>query len=143
MSNLVFEPYAAEQRWQMPAPLPGQAWQELLAQYLAALTRACTGAGPCIIGHLKALALFPAGGYLRASAISAQHPPTVDGRAPDGLQALDLTLNLLVYGLPHTALERIATEEAATLAAQRGGQVDTHTAAHHHPPGEHPATGGR
>lgn len=141
MSDLILEPYAAEQRWQMPAPLPGQAWRDLLAEYLAALAQACTGAGPCIIGHLKALALFPEGGYLRASAVSAHHPPTIDGRAPDGLQALDLTLNLLVYGLPHAALARIAAEEAAALAARRGAQVETRSATHHHPPGEHPHAG--
>ncbi len=143
MSNLVFEPFAAEQRWWMPAPFPGRIWQELLAEYLAALARACAGAGPCVIGHLKALALFPEGSYLRISAVSAHHPPTLDGRAPDSLQALDLTLNLLVYGLPRAALARIASEEATRLAALHGGHVDTHHAAHHHPPEEHPPDGGQ
>ncbi len=144
MSDLLLEPYAARQEWRMSAPLYGEAWQELLVSYLAALAHACSEAGPCVIGHLKALALFPDGGYLRVSAVSPQRPPTVDGSVPDGLDALTLTLNLLVYGLPRSTLQRIARTEAATLAAQRAGQVTTDDAAHHHPPGEHshPHAGG-
>lgn len=139
MSDLTLEPYAAEQEWEMPAPLPGQVWQEMLTGYLAALACACTQAGPSVIGHLKALALFAEGGYLRVSAVSAQHRPTVDGGVPDGLRTLALTLNLLVYGLPRATLERIARDEAASLAARHNGQVHVHTydTTHHHPSGEH------
>ncbi|NLF11531.1 MAG: hypothetical protein GX597_07065 [Anaerolineaceae bacterium] len=135
MSAPVLEPYATQQRWQAAAPLPGREWQALLAGYLAALARACDAAGPCIIGHIKALALFDGGGYARFSAVSAAHPPTVDGSVPDGLDALSLTLNVLVYGLPAARLQDLTWETVAALV--EGGAVNVteeeraETHAHH------------
>lgn len=116
MSAPTLEPYATRQRWQSAAPLLGEAWQALLVAYLAGLARACDAAGPCVIGHIKALALFDTGDYLRLSAISAAFPPTVDGRVPDGLAALSLSLNVLVYGLPAAALHDLTWRTAAALA---------------------------
>ena len=116
MSTPALEPYATQQRWQAGEPLPGAAWQSLLADYLAALARACAAAGPCVIGHIKALALFDTGDYLRISAVSATHEPTVDGCVPDGLSALSLALNVLVYGLPAARLQALTWETVVVLA---------------------------
>jgi hypothetical protein len=123
MNDLLLEPYAVQQRWQMPAPLAGRDWETLLASYLAELAHACTAAGPAVIGHIKALALFSDGGYLRISAVSAVHPPTTDGRAPDGLAELALTLNVLVYGLARDVLSGLARDIASSLAAAHAGLV--------------------
>ena len=123
MNDLRLEPYAVQQRWRMPAPLAGRDWQTLLAAYLAALARACAAAGPVVIGHIKALALFSDGGYLRVSAVSAVHPPTTDGRAPDGLAELSLTLNVLVYGLARDVLSGLTRDMASALAASHAGLV--------------------
>jgi len=115
VSAPALEPYATQQRWQAAAPLPGREWQAMLAGYLAALARACEAAGPCVIGPIKALALFDGGGYARFSAVSAAHPPTVDGSVPDGLDALSLTLNVLVYGLPAARLQDLTWQTVAAL----------------------------
>ena len=136
MSELALEPYASQQRWQMPAPLAGRDWRELLVAYLAELARACaaapagppggprpTGSAGALIGHIKLLALFPGGGYLRASAVSPVHRPTTDGQVPDGLAQLSLTLNVLVYGVPREVLAALARDTASALAAPRAGQV--------------------
>jgi hypothetical protein len=123
MNDLRLEPYAAQQHWQMPAPLAGRDWQTLLVAYLAALAHACAAAGPAVIGHIKALALFPDGGYLRVSAVSATHPPTTDGRPPDGLAELTLTLNVLVYGIARDVLSSLTCDIASTLAAAHAGLV--------------------
>jgi hypothetical protein len=127
MSALVLEPYATQQRWQAATPLPGEAWRALLAGYLAALARACAEAGPCVIGHIKALALFDSGDFLRISAVSAVHEPTVDGRVPDGLRALSLALNVLVYGLPAARLHDLTWETAAALAHEHAATVTEET----------------
>lgn len=123
MSAPVLEPYATQQRWQAAAPLPGREWQAILAGYLAALARACAAAGPCVIGHIKALALFDGGGYASFSAVSAAHPPTVDGSVPDGLDALSLTVNVLVYGLPAARLQDLTWETVAALMEGAGVSV--------------------
>ncbi len=141
MSELTLEPHAVQQRWRMPVPLTGRGWHELLIAYLAALARACTTGGSSstagtsgpacsaggVIGHIKLLALFPDGGYLRASAVSPTHPPTSDGQVPDGLDQLSLTLNVLVYGVPREVLATLTLEIASTLVAARAGQVSEET----------------
>jgi hypothetical protein len=123
MSMPALQPYATQQRWQSDKPLPGEGWQSLLTGYLAALARACAAAGPCLIGHIKALALFDSGGYLRVSAVSATHEPTVDGCTPDGLSAVSVTLNVHVYGLPAARLRELAWQTAATAGERSGVQV--------------------
>jgi hypothetical protein len=156
VSELILEPYAVQQRWQLPAPQPGSAWQRLLGDYVMSLARACaacktetrsaTGAEaqrPCtpVIGHIKLLALFPGGGYLRASAVSAAHPPTYSGQVPDDLAKLTVTLNVLVYGLAHDVLQSLSRDVASALAAAHAGQVTeedassvghTHASSHDH-----------
>jgi hypothetical protein len=123
MNDLLLEPYAVQQRWQMPAPLAGRDWETLLASYLAKLAHACAAAGPSVIGHIKALALFSDGGYLRVSAVSAIHPPTTDGWVPAGLAELSVTLNVLVYGLSRDVLNGLTRDIASALAASHAGLV--------------------
>ena len=109
MNDLLLEPYAVQQRWQMPAPLAGRDWETLLASYLAELAHACTAAGA---GHDRPHQ--GAGAFLGWRLPSYQrreprsHPPTTDGRAPDGLAELALTLNVLVYGLARDVLSGLA-----------------------------------
>lgn len=137
MTAPTLEPYATQQRWAAPTPLAGAEWQALCSEYLAALARACAAAGPCVIGHIKALALFDGGGYLRVSAVSAAHAPTAEGRAPDALAALTLTLNVLVYGLPAATLHAITWETAAALAGGCGLTVARVPAEHRSPHAHH------
>lgn len=129
MSDLLFEPYAVQQRWSMPGPLPAQAWQALLSGYLEDLAGRCEAAGAeqggrVLIGHIKLLALFDANEYLRISAIKVGIPPTTDGRAPAGLKTMETTLNALVYGLPRTTLRDLAAAAAADAAGQWQGRVE-------------------
>ena len=107
----------------MPEPLAPETWVELLSSYLAGLAGACAAAGPGIIGHIKLLALFEAPHYLRISVVSAAHPPTVTGAVPFATEELAVTLNVLVYGLPHKTIAALTTGKAAALAAIRGGWV--------------------
>ena len=53
---LRLEPYAASLHWNLPRA-EGQ-WEAMLAAYLETLARRCEEAGPCVVGHIKALALF-------------------------------------------------------------------------------------
>jgi hypothetical protein len=121
MDELILEPYAAVLRWHLPAA--GDRWEAILAGYLETLAQRCHASGRCVIGHIKALALFPGGGYLRLSVTAPHLPASVEGQVPPGCTQLDLTLNLIVYGLSQTTLEQIALEAAAQAAAQQKGQV--------------------
>lgn len=98
MAELTLEPYAAVQHWTIGQA--GLAPEALLKEYLETLARKCQAAENAVIGHIKALALFPDGKYLRASVVAAHLPATLDGAVPPGCAAMEVTLNVLVYGLP-------------------------------------------
>jgi hypothetical protein len=120
MTDLILQPYAIRQNWSTPHPLEPEEWTALFCKYLSTLARACTdaaGPAPLVIGHIKLLALFAGGEYLRVSVVSPTHPPTVTGAAPAGLAEVETTLNVLVYGLPRDRLAALASGAAAEAPA--------------------------
>ena len=121
MAELILEPYAVSQHWHLPHA-DGK-WEVLLGEYLETLARRCTEAGPCVIGHIKALALFADSGYVQISVVSTTLPAQVKGHVPAGCTELELSLNVIVYGLEHDLVERITSETAVHLAAQWRGEV--------------------
>ncbi len=123
MAGLILEPYAISQRWKLPQA-EGQ-WEARLAEYLENLARRCSAAGPCVIGHIKALALFPEGGYVQVSVVGPALPASIQGHVPAGCTELALDLNVIVYGLAHDQVKRITRETADQLAAEWQGEVMT------------------
>jgi hypothetical protein len=121
MAELTPEHYAVNQRWILSAA-DGQ-WEALIVEYLETIARRCHETGTCVIGHIKALALFSDGGYLRVSIVSPTLPAGVEGHVPAGCAELVLTLNVIIYGLTRDLLEKIATETAAHLIDKWKGKV--------------------
>jgi hypothetical protein len=144
------EPYALQQRWSLPRPPAPAAWAALFSDYLAALARLCTEAGTdesraghsraganraavrVVIGHIKLLALFGEGEYLRVSVVSPRHAATVTGAAPAGLSEMPITVNVLVYGLPTERLAALTAAAAAEVAERWGATVEDVPLPHHH-----------
>jgi hypothetical protein len=125
MADMILEPYAVSQRWRFS--LKDTNWETLIVEYLETIARTCMEFDGCIIGHIKALALFPAGGYLQVSVVDPALPAGVKGCAPPDCTELTFTLNVIVYGLAHDLLERIAYDTAVRLACSRQGEVITGT----------------
>lgn len=122
MDDLKLEPYAVVIRWQIPeGAVP---WENILSEYVHLVAQKCTEAGPCVIGHIKALAKFSGHEYFRISAIDANIPVTIEGSVPAGIQELELTINVLVYGLEIIKIEEIARQTANIVAAERKGGVN-------------------
>jgi hypothetical protein len=87
-----------------------------------------------VIGHIKALSTFPDQTYLRISVVAANIPATIEGKTPAGCTDLELTLNVLVYGLERSTIERITYEIANEIVRQRKGAVHLKYVSH---AGEH------
>lgn len=121
--HLTLEPFATRLHWKLPSAVDIQDWENIFCQCLEAVAQRCDEAG--VIGHIKGLALFPDGGYLRVSVISAARPADVDvkERVPGRYRSLTLTLNVLVYGLPPELADRFTRETAVSLATRWRGQV--------------------
>jgi hypothetical protein len=142
MSELQLEPLAATVTWRFEAPLPLTQWQALLAAFLQLLAGGAVAAGPRVIGHIKALAALPDGGYIRASVVDMTHGVDVQagGKLPAELPALTFLVNVLVYGLPRDVASRQLEGAALAVACEHGGQTlvdiphvkrDTYQVEHH------------
>jgi hypothetical protein len=88
------------------------------------LAHRCAETGQGMIGHIKALALFNDGGYLRVSVVSPTLPAGVEGSVPPDCSELMLTLNIIVYGLGCDALQQLTRETADHLTKKwKGGMI--------------------
>ncbi len=123
MAELILEPYAVNQHWRLPLAANEQ-WQVILADYMETLARKCEESGTCIIGHIKALAIFPDNGFLQISVISAKIPASLKGGVPNGCTELKLSLNVIVYGLKYEVVERLTRETTSHLAERWKAEVD-------------------
>ncbi len=121
MAELILEPYAVNQRWRLFGD--ADKWDTLISEFLEMLARRCHETGKGIIGHIKALALFPDGGYLRVSVVSPNLPAGMEGTVPANCTELVLTLNVIVYGLERDLLERLTRETADLLSAKLKGGI--------------------
>ncbi len=121
MADLILEPYAVNQRWLFSQK--GTGWESLIVEYLETIARACLEDDRCVIGHIKALALFPSGDYFQVSVVKPGIPAGVKGHVPQDCTELRLTLNVIVYGLERDLVERITYELAVQLAYRRQGKV--------------------
>lgn len=117
---MILEPYAVIQEWNLPGA--DENWESVLVDYLQRIAQRCATSGKCVIGHIKALATFPDQGYLRVSVVAADIPASIEGKAPPGCASLELTLNVLVYGLERDIIEQIVKETANEIANQRKGE---------------------
>ena len=140
MAELTLEPYAVVQHWHLPGA-DGH-WEAILAEYLQTLAQHCVRASPgAVVGHIKALALFPDQRYLRVSIVAPDIPASIEGQVPSGSTDLELTLNVLVYGLQHSAIEQITEAASDEIARQWKGGVDhkkLHQASQQHRHHSHP-----
>jgi len=148
VAELTLEPYAARMEWRLPDGVVGESlpqspgadlpWERILAGLLEGLANRADREGEALIGHIKGLATFPDGGYLRVNVVSAGQPADVAGAVPPGCRELTFTLNVLIFGLPYARVAGLVEETAAEVAACWGCQVRVHAAhtpgheAHHH-----------
>jgi len=121
MDELILEPYAVVQHWHLPET--NEQWESILGEYLQRIAQRCTLAGKCVIGHIKALSTFSDQSFLCISVVAAHIPANIEGKILSNCTDLDLTLNILVYGLERTVIEQIAHETANEIARQRKGAV--------------------
>ena len=114
MVELTLEPYSAVQHWSLSDP--NIRCEDILAAYLQTLAQRLYIPGQSVIGHIKALALFSQEGFLSMSVVAPDHPATIKGEIPPGCTELELTLNILVYGMKHSSIEKIDQETARDVS---------------------------
>ena len=107
MMDTIFEPYAVRLEFNTTSPLNGEAWRNLLLALMDRLARRITDSGSVVIGHLKGFAQAPELGFMKVSAVSADHPADAVGEFTGLSNGLALTINVLVYGKSRDELEEL------------------------------------
>jgi len=146
MDELNLEPYTVIQAWSLPEA--GGNWESMLGEYLQMIAQRCADSGKCVIGHIKAFATLPDRNYLRISVVAPNIPASIEGKVPPHCTNLELTLNVLVYGLERSMIEKITLEMAGEIARQKEAAVrhiyrshageHLHHSYHHQSKGETP-----
>jgi hypothetical protein len=121
MSDLILEPYSVNQLWRFGRT--DVLVEDSIAAYVEAIARSCSEAGECLVGHVKALALFPDGGYFRVSVADPGSSAGREGVVPEYCTGLALALTVIVYGLERPVVEDIVWDVATDLAGRWNGSV--------------------
>jgi hypothetical protein len=116
MPGLTPQPYAVTQHWDLSQTKSQPA--AVLAEYLQALAVEFMATGPCVVSHIRARAIFERSRYLRVSVTGAGQTATLEGFAPPICKEMNITLNILVYGLTADTLEKL-TRQVAQETAQK------------------------
>ncbi len=119
------EPFAAMVDFQFTSPMLGNTLETMLLEYIRELGQRCDDKDGSIIGHIKALGIFPDKSHIRLSLVSVAHPPEKEGTVPDDKQDIQITLNVLVYGVPAVLLESIAMDTALFIGEKWSCNVAT------------------
>ena len=123
VTPMILDPFAVHVRFSADCLLPEQQWRDHLAKFLESIACRCDASGPSVIGHIKALALFDDHRYLRASVVSSRHPADLDGNPPGAFRQMEITLNVLVYGLKRSAIESLVAEAGVEIEQSFDGSI--------------------
>jgi len=99
MAQLNLHPCAVQMTWLSDGPLNGGDWENALRNFFTRLGEGCMDAGGTLIGHIKGIATVAGSPYLQLSLVSLNQPVSVDGSIPDATNELQITLNVLVFGI--------------------------------------------
>ena len=100
MAQLNLHPCAVQMTWLSDGPLNGGDWENVLRKFFIKLGENCIDGGGTLIGHIKGIATIADSPCLQLSLVSLNQPVSVDGSVPDATDKLQMTLNVLVFGMP-------------------------------------------
>lgn len=118
MSVPRLHPFTAVYQVDFSRPVAAEEHRRLLAELLERVARGCMAAGARLIGHIKAFALQPGGGYLVGSVTSARSSAQLKDSELQVGDCLEVSLTVLVYGLERERLAQIVAETWLALTHQ-------------------------
>lgn len=67
----------------------------------------CAGAGADLIGHIKCIVETDGKGFLAVSVVDPSGRPQTKGHLEDGIEEMDIIINVLLYGLKRSKIQEI------------------------------------
>ena len=99
MAQLNLHPCAVQMTWLSDGLLTGGEWENAMRNFFTKLGENCIDGGATLIGHIKGVATVAGSPCLQLSLVSLNQPVSVDGTVPDATNKLQITLNVLVFGI--------------------------------------------
>jgi hypothetical protein len=81
--------------------------QKTVEGLLAKIAANCADAGAYLIGHIKCVAESKEKGMLAVSVVDASSVPHSRGHLEEGIEEMDLIINVLLYGLARRAIQDV------------------------------------
>lgn len=118
MSSPELHPFAGQYQVHYARPACEEENRRMLAELLERIAHESAAAGTTLIGHIKAYASQPGGGYMKGSVTSIRAPAQVEAHSMHDHEQLNVSLVVLVYGLEAERLERIVAQTWKELAGK-------------------------
>lgn len=118
---MILEPYAVVQRWCLP--VTAEIYESIIIEYFETLAKHFSVERNSVIGHIKAIAIFPNREFYCVSKVAVNIPAAAQGTIPTDYNEIDLTTNIVVYGLSKAEIEKIMHKTADEMAAHWKGTV--------------------
>jgi len=110
--------------WLSDGPLNGGEWEKALRNFFIRLGENCIDGGGTLIGHIKGIATVAGSPCLQLSLVSLSQPVSVDGSVPDATNKLQITLNVLVFGVSADDVLSALHKSRNQAAASWRGDID-------------------
>ena len=124
MAQLNLHPCAVQMAWCSDGPLNGGEWEKTLCNFFTDLGENCMAGGGSLIGHIKGIVTLAGSPCLQLSLVSLNQPVSVDGSVPDSTDKLQMTLNVLVFGMSADGVLSALQKSRNQAAALWNGTID-------------------
>ena len=124
MAQLSLHPCAVQMSWLSDGPLNGRDWENVLRNFFIKLGENCIDGGATLIGHIKGIATVADSPCLQLSLVSLNQPVSVDGSVPDATHKLQMTLNVLVFGISADDVLSVLHKSRNQVATLWHGDID-------------------
>lgn len=118
MSSPELHPFAGQYQVNYSGLTSEEENRRMLAELLERIAHESAAAGTTLIGHIKAYASQPGGGYMKGSVTSIRAPAQVEAHSLHDHEQLNVSLVVLVYGLEAERLEQIVAHTWKELAGK-------------------------
>jgi hypothetical protein len=102
-----FSAYAVKMEVHLQESVLSAMLHSRIESLLSTIAKECMAAGATLIGHIKCLASTADHGFLAVSVVDERGAPRSRGGLEDGIEEIEIVLNVLLYGLSRDMVEEI------------------------------------
>jgi len=127
-----FSAYAVGIDIHLDRPVTAAEVRGRVEELLVAIAKACDQAGATLIGHIKAVVETEGKGFLGISVTEPTGKATTRGELQDGAKALEITVNVLLYGLTRSKVQELVDPLAMRMLDFPGSEIELEDLEEHH-----------